>query len=93
MPQLPKEAQWLMCLYCHEHFDGVEWNSMWVGSIHYKTHDCGCGVQARCRVDFIGSGHDAFRKETGKLESMLKPHSGIPSDFPKVPFPLPRLGL
>ena len=25
MPQCPKEAQWLMCLYCHKDFEGADY--------------------------------------------------------------------
>ncbi len=91
MIPLSKQAQWLSCLYCHTDFEDVEWYSVWVKNIHYKIHSCSCGQQAWGRVDFNGSGHDAFRKEVGRLESMLKPFSGIPSDFPRIPFPLPKL--
>lgn len=54
-----------VCRYCPQDFqDVVEWKSEFHGELHYKSTKCGgCGRNNTIRVDFHGSGHDAFSSE------------------------------
>ncbi|MBS3141796.1 hypothetical protein J4464_00230 [Candidatus Woesearchaeota archaeon] len=53
--------QFRSCAYCRNDQQGVSWRSVHDSHLHYKERDCTrCGRVSRIRVDFIGSGHDAW---------------------------------
>lgn len=53
-----------ICPYCFIKLDEKEWNSEFDIEEHYKCHICKCGKKVCLKVNFHGSGHDEWRKET-----------------------------
>lgn len=56
--------QRFICIYCKKSLLKDKWESKFSGEIHYKTAKCECGKEARIKVDFHGSGHDSWEKES-----------------------------
>ncbi|HIJ10860.1 TPA: hypothetical protein HA278_02265 [Candidatus Woesearchaeota archaeon] len=82
MSQLPKELETVMCLYCDNSLEKQDWQSVWVGEMHYKVNQCSCHKKVWVKVDFAGSGHDNFTQES-ELESVVRQVAGF-SDTNKL---------
>lgn len=59
-----EDNQRFNCVYCGKSLLKDRWESKFDGNRHYKTAHCECGKEARITVDFLGSGHDGWEKES-----------------------------
>lgn len=48
------------CVYCNRTLESNSWQSVFDGTLHYKTTKCKCSKENRIKVDFAGSGHDSW---------------------------------
>lgn len=61
------------CIYCNEKLDSGKWKSVFSQIQHYKCVLCSCGRENNVKVDFIGTGHDAW----SGLEEKVAQNSSI----------------
>ena len=52
------------CIYCGKNLVDSKWKSDFCEDKHYKLTICECGKEARMKVEFFGSGHDNWEKES-----------------------------
>lgn len=60
------------CIYCSRQLEDA-WISEFFAAAHYKCVLCTCGKQNCVKVDYIGTGHDAW----SGLETKIKGNSKI----------------